>query len=345
MRGTIATVLVVAFAAGVLLQARPAPQRPDIHRQIDASTDPVWLERLATEPGAAEAANQNMYAPKTIRAAAYVRLGAIGSPESIAVARRIESAARAWPLLPAQAPLDLMTHPSGHFSDSKPRPFAQVTAPDGMTYGVIQLSRLGGLDAFLMRTETPDDPSSWSRPRLLSERSVSGMVDPALTWVNVSTLRLDFSTPLPGVEGAILRPSGPRPPSAPAPGDRQHWTLVLDEISRDSDGDGWTDIEERRLGTDPRDADSDDDGITDERDVCPRHSPSPFENGDIEVAIIQKVFFAGYGIHASPDVLLVSGSSRPVQLWGSRAPVLFGVDRSDWFKQWSSAPPLLSWKV
>jgi hypothetical protein len=52
----------------------------------------------------------------------------------------------------------------------------------------------------------------------------------------------------------------------------QEWRLSLPEIERDSDRDGWSDIEEARLGLDPHNPDSDIDGIPDGSDVCPNYA-------------------------------------------------------------------------
>jgi hypothetical protein len=85
--------------------------------------------------------------------------------------------------VPVSVSLDRMPHPSGHFSDGQVEPFAQVTAPGGLTYALIALDRLGGLDVFLMTSRTPADRASWSRPLLVPDRAPDGIAEPKLSWV------------------------------------------------------------------------------------------------------------------------------------------------------------------
>jgi hypothetical protein len=335
------SLIVVAVAALLPL----TPQRTDVFKQVRTSTDVAWLEKLATDLAAAEVARADNFSPKSLRAAAYVRLGELSSAVSLAAAKRVEDAARGWSLVPPAVSLTYMPHPSGHFGPDLPRePFVRVQSPDGITYALVGLTRLGGSDVFLMTSRTPDDPSSWSRPLLVPNRAPHGIANPELKLVDGDRLTLEFYAPTSlGPEAQVsLRPhvAKPNPPAG-----LQTWTLSLSSIRRDSDGDGWTDIEEQRLGTIPSVADSDKDGIPDGRDTAPRYAPSVFEKDDPEIAILQKVFFAGYGIYGSSDLLCVSGGSRPFQPWGSRAPVLYGLERSDWINQFGYGPPVLSWKV
>lgn len=333
----------LAIGAAALLST--PPQANNVFNQVAASTDVAWLEKLASEVGAAEAITPRIYTPKTIRAAAYVRLGELASDVSLAAAKRVETAARAWSLVPATVSLAHMPHPSGHFGDSKPEPFVQVRAPDGVTYALIGLTRLGGSDVFLITSRSPADPSSWSRPLLVPDRAAHGVVEPALKWNgDGDRLSFEFRAPQslgPGVT-VSLRPHIVKPNPPP---ELQTWMLSLAAIRRDQDGDGWTDLEEQRLGTNAKMDDSDRDGIPDGRDAAPRYAPSALEPVDQEIAILQKVFFAGYGIYGSADLLSVAGGSRPFQPWGSRAPILYGLDRSEWIERFGYAGPLLSWKV
>lgn len=329
-----------------MLGMLPGAQRnADFFTRLKNSTDVAWLERLASDPEAAYSETPSLYGPKVTRGMAYARLGAVGTPEAIAAVRRIERSARSWTPMSASVSLDRLPHPAAHFSDYHPRPFAQVMAPDGVTYGLITLSLLGGSDVFVTASATPGRASDWSRPRLVANRAPFGIRDPLLSWTD-GHLRLEFSAVTDPKALAVLRPYGPfgRPPGTP-PADRQVWDISLFETTRDTDGDGWTDIEEKRLGARLDSADSDGDGIDDGADVCPMFAPSPAEASDAEAEILKKVFFAGFGLHRARDVLLVKGDSRPLQLWGSLGPVLYGVDRSDWGSRWGLAPPILSWKL
>lgn len=314
----------------------------DADRRVRQSTDIGWLEHIAAIPGAAEAL-KTVVSHKNLRTAAYVRLAEIGSPEALAAARRVEEAARKWPLLPAAVSLDLLPHPSGHFGDAPKKPFVSTKSSDGLTYALIDLYRFGGLDAFLITSKTPEDATTWSRPRLLPHRSTHGIVDPVLTFAGPGVLLLEFDIPADPKAYAILRPLPPSPATTTAA--RQRWEIALADVNKDTDGDGWSDIEEKRLVLDWTSVDTDRDGSPDGNDICPNHAPSPFEGNDEEARILKKVFFAGFGLLYSQDLLLVGGNARPLQFWGSRAPVLVGVDRSEWIRQWNRAPPRVSWNV
>ena len=334
--------LLVVIAAALLPLTQ---QRANVFADVRTSSDVAWLEKLATDLAAAEVARADNFSPKSLRAAAYIRLGELSSAVSLAAAKRVEDAARGWSLVPPVMSLTYMPHPSGHFGPDLPRePFVRVQSSDGITYALVGLTKLGGSDVFLITSRTPDDPGSWSRPLLVPNRATHGIANPQLKLVDGDRLTLEFSAPTslgPGAE-VSLRPhmTKPNPPAG-----LQTWTLSLSNIRRDQDGDGWTDIEEQRLGTIPSVADSDRDGIPDGRDAAPRYASSVLEKDDPEVAILQKVFFAGYGIYGSADLLCVSGGSRPFQPWGSRAPILYGVERSDWSNQFGYGPPVLSWRV
>jgi hypothetical protein len=65
-------------------------------------------------------------------------------------------------------------------------------------------------------------------------------------------------------------PSPPKREPAAPPASPQQWEVSIDDVERDSDGDGWTDHEEARLGLDAHDADSDGDDLPDGRDPAPR---------------------------------------------------------------------------
>jgi hypothetical protein len=327
------------------MHASTASQRRDVFDEIRISNDVAWLEKLAIEPGAAEAATPQGFSPKSVRAQAYIRLGAVESAGSIGAIQRIEAAARGWSLVRPVVSLADNPHPASHFSDYHPKPLAQVTSSDGLTFALVELRRLGGVDAFLITSRTPVDPATWSRPLLVPNRSRFGVTNAQLTVSDGGKLELDFDIPDANSTTAALRSLFPISPTERRPEGRQSWVILLAEVMRDTDGDGWTDLEERRLRLNPQNRDTDGDGIPDGKDVCPGYAASPLETGDTEATIIQKVFFAGYGIHGSPNLLMVAGGSRPVQLWGARAPVLYGADRSQWNQDFGDAPPILGWRL
>lgn len=332
----------LVLAAAVFASIGPDQGREDAFVRLRVSTDVAWIERLASDTNAAEAEAPTGLHPKKLRQAAYLRLGELGTPASLAAARRVEAEARAWPLVPASVNLDRMPHPSGHFSDGQAEPFAQATAPDGVTYALIALDRLGGLDVFLMTSRTPLDRASWSRPLLVPDRAPDGIAEPKLSWVgDGDRLRLDFTVPATPQTATVLRAQTPRRNTTTG---AQVWTISISAVSKDTDRDGWTDLEERRLWLNEQVVDTDGDGTADGLDVCPNYATGPFEDSGDEAAILRKVFFAGSGIYGSHSLYIVASGSRPLQLWGSRAPVLY-TDAGNWRTSWGGIPPVLSWKV
>ncbi len=83
-------------------------------------------------------------------------------------------------------------------------------------------------------------------------------------------------------------------------------TLSLQELRKDADRDGVTDLVEKRLGTDPKKPDTDGDGTPDGRDGNPRVSSaaSPASPGG-RAELLQQVFAALFGRDPSTDPILV----------------------------------------
>jgi hypothetical protein len=332
---TTALVLLV-LTAGSATRA----QRSDVFQRVDASTDIAWLERVVDEPGLAESSVPSSYAPKLLRQTAYIRLGVIGSAESIAAIHRIEESARQSSIIPPQFTLGRSPHPSGHFTDWTTSLAASIAADDGTTFGVIRAELLGGSDLFLTSTRTPRDPAGWSRPLLVPDSRVADtMNDVSVAWENPGRLVFRYVAP-------PARPVDPKARMIPLPiGGPQEIHIVIADVTVDRDGDGWTDVEERRLHLRPDVADSDGDGVPDGADVSPQYAPSPTEGADVEVAILARTVFAGYGLTGAHTVLLADGTSRPLQLWGLTSPMLFGIDRSSWIATFGGGPPLVHWKL
>jgi hypothetical protein len=293
------TVLVaLAFAASVgAVQLRVNRGPLD---EVQRSTDVVWLERIASSATFAEDVQRAspIRMAKLLRGAAYARLGDIGTPESLAAVARIEQSMADVPLTPPTVPLGVWPSVGWHMRDVDQVPIATAIAPDGTTYAVVAASLLGGFDLFLISTRTPDDPQSWSRPKLLGPPAQrEGERSASLAFRGPATLVLATSS--------------------------AEMQFALDDIERDSDGDGWTDIEEGRIGTNPHAPDSDGDDIPDGRDVCPLW-PLPFATApDDNDTILQRAVFAAFALTGSRQMLYVTPATPRVHVRGYGGPIIF----------------------
>lgn len=102
----------------------------------------------------------------------------------------------------------------------------------------------------------------------------------------------------------------------------------LASLSHDSDDDGLTDLEERRLGTDPRNADTDGDGLLDGIDPMPTAAPRSLSDGDRVLAAVYQAGCREEGLLGGPAVLLMPKGVRPFQIEGWPAPVIWGSVKS-----------------
>ncbi len=104
------------------------------------------------------------------------------------------------------------------------------------------------------------------------------------------------------------------------------WVKLLPDdaaIRKDADGDGLTDLAEKRLGTNVSDADTDHDGLGDAVDPCPNAAPR--ELGDKEkiiAACVEARFFCQDW--ETPAVIDVEGLA-PFEMYGYQQPLLWSV--------------------
>jgi len=312
-------VVAVLSVAWTSVQLRPPIDRGPIS-SVERSSDVAWLERVAVSAAfAREVQGRSAIGmPKALRVAAYARLGAIGTPESLAAIARVEREMAAVPLTPATVPLDVWPRIGFHMSDMDMSGGPLVMAPpqDGVTYAVVEATLLGGTDYFLISTRTPRDPASWSRPKLIAP--VPQRAD---------------------AEKAALAWRGPRTLVITSAGETVQ--IAIDEIERDSDGDGWTDLEEARLGTNPHNPDSDDDGIPDGRDVCPLYAMPA--GADDSSMILQAAVFGAFAMTGSRELLSVTPQTPRVHLVGYAGPVLY--DRVMPKSGDQNIGPYVSWKI
>lgn len=327
----------------------PPPRAADQNNpfvKINSSQDIGWLERIASSQlAAAELRPGGGMAnhAKDLSTAAYVRLGVISTPESIAAIKRIEDRARKiTPVTAYSTPGDFI-HPGWHFSDAQRRPIAQVTTRDGITYALIVSSLLGDLDMFLISSKTPEDGASWTRPLLVPNSLYRGIKEPRLSINGSDELVFSFVQEGPPPR-ALMEGTFDPGPKAPAMGP-QAWKLSIKEIQKDSDRDGWTDIEELRMGLDPKNKDTDSDGVPDGQDVCPNFSLREEDQNDEEVRIFAKAIFATFGIGGSRHLLLVGSNQKRVHVWGYAGPVIYGQDVKSWSKAHQYGAVYVSWRL
>lgn len=316
-------------------------------QDVGTSNDIAMLEKMAGPPPLSEQEVTSVSlggGSKDSRRAAYMRLGKIGSPESIAALKRVESR---WREIVPAAPTyraDVWTHPAWHFTDTTVQPLATAKDASGVTYALVAGSMMGSLDLFLITSRTPEDKGSWTRPLLIPNSVYRGVSDPKLVVEGADTLRFTFTQGEPGGRGLMEGQLTPVP-AAPKKG-AQTWTLSLKELRRDTDGDGWTDIEEQRLGLDPKRADTDGDGVEDGRDVCPDYAPPALDAVEEDAEIIQRAFFAMFGLTGSRHVIFAGGRNlRRVQLWGYGGPVLYGADVGAFRKRFPEGSVSVGWTV
>ena len=311
---------------------------------IESTQDVSALERIAGSLEEAEKVRPrgSLLAPKILRAAAYVRLGELDTAESLAAIERIEKKAKNSPARSPTVSLSLWSHPADHFEDAALKPLAQVKAPNGRTYAIVDSPLLGGLDLFLISSDDPEK-GVWARPMLIPADVYRSIREPSLTATREGVLLFSFIQEKPGPRG-IMEPSLDPGKQAPIFGKREIEISVA-QVAKDSDGDGWTDAEEVRLGLDPNKADTDGDGLKDGDDVTPDYAPKPGDAASDEAAVIQKAVFAAFGLSGSHYALLVGAKSRKVQLWGYSGPILYGQDAAKWRKEYGYGAVFVDWEV
>lgn len=318
-----------------------AQNRYDPLRQFRTSNDITWLEKVASDETIAQYVVGFGHSPKGVRTRAYVRLGEIGSPEAIQAIHRIEESSRKEIPAEDRFSMGLRIHPGAHMGDSVVKPVAQAEM-NGTTYAIVMGCGMGDLDMCLTHTQTPSDVKSWTRPKLIPNRFWIRISDAKLRASSPDTLLFTFTQESAGSPGSIMEVPRQRP--APPKVGPQEWKLSIKDIERDSDGDGWTDVEEQRLGLDPHNADSDHDGIPDGRDVCPDYAPSANDN-DEDAQILERSFFAQFGLTGARHVMLVDSKSRRLQMWGYRGPVLYIPEMEKWRAEHQFGMVYVTWKI
>jgi len=316
-----------------LVVTLPVIAADDLFQQVAASTDVSWLEKVAISLDEARKLAPNpslINNARNLRITAFARLGELSTEESLAAIERIEAGADDGPSTPTTLPLGTWTHPCWHYGDMELKPEAAMTTPDGVTLVILRSGSLGCADLFLITDLTPNDPASWMRPVLLPIDNGWGMQQLTPSLKDQEILTLSFLREKTVGEETTL--------------EKQQLALKLSEITRDGDKDGWTDIEEARLGLDPTKADTDGDGISDGRDSCPNFAP-PKDDHNNQTEILQRALFAAFGLTDSNYLLLIGPKSHKVQLKGYRGPIIYVADPHAWLKKENGRPVTVNWEV
>lgn len=301
----------------LLLAAAP---RQNLWQEIAGSRDVAWLETVAAMKDDRSSMMMHQSA-KEFRSRAYARLGAIGSPESLAAADRIEARARRWRPNEDGFSEGVIPHPGWHMSNGVMTSNVRATM-GGITYAVFVDYLFGDMDLLLVSSKNPDG-SLWSRPHLVPLKLYRGMHDMTLApGKRKGVLILSF-TQDPPPKRAVMEGTWDLGATPPAIGP-QSVDIDLATVLHDSDGDGLTDAEEARLGLQPGRADSDGDRIRDSDDTAPDFAPPDIASED-EI-LLQKAFFAAFGITESRYTMFADTTrSTPIQPWGFRGQVIYNV--------------------
>jgi hypothetical protein len=208
------------------------------------------------------------------------------------------------------------------------------------------LNILGGFDLFVVSSHTNQKGTAWSRPRLVPGKipvARLNMRDRSLICETDDLLVFSFYQPKPAERG--LAPGVARAAESVLFTGWHKIEIRLSEVLADQDNDGWTDVEEQRLGLNPQRADTDGDGLADGEDPCPAFASPKGQPGDEESQIIQRALFATFGLSEANYLLLVRPESPKVQVWGYRGPILYGESLNEWRQEHSYGGIFINWTV
>ncbi len=249
--------------------------------RVRTGNDVTWLEQMAASEEFLRREWMNAVGTDQVsanlRMDAYVRLGAIGTPDSLAAVRRIDAELRRQSIL-AEPSLTGWVWPMPGPGSGGGRMVALNAVKAGDREYAVVVSEIDGPFAPFVLTRTRSD-ARWQRPRLVGAPIPNASsFDPVVT-IDGDALAIGFQR-RPAASDMV-----PVPPPLRVP---------LAAIEQDTDGDGWTDIEERALGLRPDLEDTDGDGISDRLDATPLHKPAPGEERDEDAQIIRRAWFAAY---------------------------------------------------
>ncbi len=275
----------------------------ELKESLDADGN-LALETVAASnlPQAVEyliAALKNPKVNNEIRNEAYTRLGAHGPDARAAVLAQRRTKVENLPTLEQRMNLRSV---SDRAANADSRLVAEHRDSLGRSWGLVVNSVLGNRsDLFLV--EKVD--GVWQNPVF------TGLsLNPPSTWAeNAVEAKLDGKT------GAELVKSG--------------WEKAIigrAEILADQDRDGYTDLVEKRLNTDPAKADTDGDGKRDSEDAFPATASRTMTNEEriLAVAFEAHYRFRSWSKNYSPALLDMGSYRKPFELPGWQGPIIWG---------------------
>jgi hypothetical protein len=288
------------------------------YEEIRRSSDVAWLTRIADSESYAHDLERRIVGLKSryLRTTAYVRLGDLGSDDALAGIGRIERRLRQLHIDRPLIDIEVWPAAAQATADWLATALVDSDGPNGIRYRVFVRLLFGQPDLFVAWSRTPADRSSWSRPRLIDAGFRPGVADEGqIEWLNDATAVLRFRERAWDGNSPDIR--------------RREVRLSLPDIVRDTDGDGWTDAEERRLGLNPLNGDTDGDKSGDGVDTCPLLARTRTNNASDEAQIVQRAFLATFGFSDAREILRVVSSAPQVHLFGYPGPILFGGNVDD----------------
>ncbi len=299
----------------------------ELYRAISKSNDVSQLEEISSISifsGKEKVLGKITTDLKNLRTESYSRLGEIGTPQSLAAIKRIEKLFVNCELNQKFLSSNFAIHSAFHFVIHDPQIIAKVTGANGRVYGVLTSKRFG-FDEFYLSTLS--DQQKWCWPRLIPE-DLSGnsghrmLLNCSLEITNDEMIKLRFDEKIFSLSG-----SG----EVVARIDSKEMTVKFSDIMMDSDHDGWTDLEELRLGLNPHIADTDGDGVSDGIDPCPNYAEIIEQRGDNETLVLKKAIFATFGLSGSSYKIEVSKESKKIQAYPCLSPIIYSDKTWDWY--------------
>ncbi len=213
---------------------------------------------------------------------ALTSLGKIGTEPAIEAIKKFEDWSQKRYTAPQPFYMGLQEFAIDHFASLEAKPLIQTKDQDNKTWALIILGRYGGLDLWLTSLF---EKNVWSEPIFLNLPDFSGL--------SMSGTEREKAIGKLQVEGDTLKITY---------NNVTHETRISDQL-KDTDKDGLTDFAEARFLTDPKNHDSDGDGVPDGKDSNPL-TPKHKETNDM-TEIRQAVFSALFATTSSQNTIVI----------------------------------------